>query len=980
MKRILFLLFFGLLLNLVNAQSNNIPGEFLVQLKGKHSAALIERNMAINHPEWEMKATRLLSARFHIWLFTSLPGDDAEKLSYLSKDSKVVLAQHNHQVQLRSTVPNDPSFTQQWALNNTAQSGGTAGADIQAEDAWDITTGGLTTSGDTIVVAVIDGGFQLNHPDLVQNIFVNRLEIPGNSIDDDGNGYVDDVNGWNAYDDNGTIPSDQHGTHVSGIIGARGNNNIGIAGVNWAAKILPIAGSSGDEATVVAAYAYAAEMRIRYNESNGLEGAYVVSTNASFGVDQGDPADYPIWCSFYDTLGTYGILNAGATANANFNIDQTGDIPTACVSQFLIAVTNSTNADVKYNSAGYGVVSIDIASPGTAIYSTVTNSNYGNLTGTSMATPHVAGAIGLMYGAACEELIAESKSNPASVALAMRNYLLDGAEQLSSLNNLVDGSRRLNLLGALQQVQSYICDPTAPPSANFSAPAPSRNGCPGLSVTFLNQSSANANSYSWEFPGGNPATSTEENPVVVYNSVGVFPVQLIANNDFGADTIQFPNYVDVNTSGTRFVLNETFDAATFTEAGWSTVNPDNASTWILATVGGSSPGTQAAEIPIFANQAAIGQRDGLISPELSLLETSSNSLYFEHAHRRRVTSVRDSLILAVSTDQGANWTRIAAYAESGQGSFATGNLTTSNFVPTANINWCTASTTGPDCFTLDISAWDGAPSFLVKFEAYNAGGNNIFIDNVKVSGICSNPVIVQPQAAFAINTDPTCTNQPIQFTNSSTDATSYSWSFPGAFPSTSTEISPTVLYAAAGTYSVQLIASNSQYSDTLDMQSFVTVQESPAPPLLTFGSETISTAAVGSFQWLFNGVVIPNATTSQLTPTQSGDYTCVVTSPNGCSASSTMNIIIDGLEQLANSNLSIYPNPVEHDLTIKLNSPETALCTLFDASGRKLISSTVVSSGIIDMKEYPAGVYILSVIVNGQQSHHKIIHTSALAH
>lgn len=213
---------------------------------------------------------------------------------------------------------------------------------------------------------------------------------------------------------------------------------------------------------------------------------------------------------------------------------------------------------------------------------------------------------------------------------------------------------------------------------------------------------------------------------------------------------------------------------------------------------------------------------------------------------------------------------------------------------------------------------------------------------MKVSGICSNPVIVQPQAAFAINTDPTCTNQPIQFTNSSTDATSYSWSFPGAFPSTSTEISPTVLYAAAGTYSVQLIASNSQYSDTLDMQSFVTVQESPAPPLLTFGSETISTAAVGSFQWLFNGVVIPNATTSQLTPTQSGDYTCVVTSPNGCSASSTMNIIIDGLEQarqfeseyLSKSGGTRFNNQVEFT--------ETALCTLFDASGRKLISSTII--------------------------------------
>ena len=586
------------------AQSAFHSGELIVQFNKKYTTAALQLQLNSNYPFSHIEVKRVLSARFNIWLLKTVENTELDVISELQKLPEVNVAQVNHKVELRSTTPNDASFTNQWSLNNTGQSSGTADADIDAVEAWDITTGGLTAQGDSIVVAVIDGGFQLNHPDLVGNFFINRNEIAANGIDDDNNGYIDDVNGWDAFNDDGTIPSDQHGTHVAGTIGAKGNNGIGVSGVNWKVKILAIAGSSGDEATVVAAYAYAAEMRILYDETNGQKGAFVVSTNSSFGVNNGDPAEFPIWCAFYDTLGSHGILSAGATANANYNIDVTGDIPTACASEFLISVTNSNRNDTKYNSAGYGVESIDIASPGTDVYSTVTSSNYANLTGTSMSTPHVAGSIGLMYAAACNELIAAYKANPGALALVMRNYLLNGADQIPALANLVNSNRRLNVNGALLGVQSFICNPNSPPSANFTAT--NRAGCPGLTVQFNNQSFGGGAEYSWLFPGGNPSSSTLEEPVVTYAELGQYNVQLIANNQFGADTIILANYVDVNTNGVIQVYSEDFEGVDLQTAGFTIENPDNQNGWELATTAGNTPGDKSIFIDIFDNQARSG--------------------------------------------------------------------------------------------------------------------------------------------------------------------------------------------------------------------------------------------------------------------------------------------------------------------------------------------------------------------------------------
>ena len=295
---------------------------------------------------------------------------------------------------------------------------------------------------------MIDGGLDWTHEDL--NCWENRHEIPNNSIDDDGNGYVDDYRGWNAYNHNGYVGSHYHGTHVSGIVGAVGNNEKGVCGVNWNVKVMPIAGSSGDESIVVEAYAYALEMRARYNETQGEEGAFIVATNSSFGVDYGDPNDYPIWCAMYDEMGDVGILSCGAGPNMNVNVDVVGDVPSACPGNYLIGITNTTSSDEKYGSAGYGVNNIDIGAPGTSIYSTLPNNNYGNMTGTSMATPQVAGTIALMYAALPEEMMQDCKDDPAHFSLIMKYHLLNGADHLLSLDGLVASGRRLNAYGAIE--------------------------------------------------------------------------------------------------------------------------------------------------------------------------------------------------------------------------------------------------------------------------------------------------------------------------------------------------------------------------------------------------------------------------------------------------------------------------------------------------------------------------------------------------
>ncbi len=433
---------------------HRVPGELLVQFAVRGAAADLEKDLqVINGRSTSLRQVGELSDVMGIWHFSfdESAVSPNEMLMAVKMHRSVQEAQFNHYVKLRSVVPNDPGYAQQWQYDNDGSNGGVPDADIDAPEAWGITTGGITSQGDSIVVAIIDDGVNLNHPDLGSNLWKNYAEIPGNGVDDDGNGYVDDFDGWNAFNNNGTITGGSHGTPVAGIVGAKGNNGVGVAGVNWDVKLMIIRGSSGTEATVVAAYAYALKMRKLYNQSNGTQGAFVVATNSSFGVDNANPANYPLWCAMYDSMGVAGIISAGATANANTNVDVAGDMPTACASDYLISVTNVGRNDVKITSAGYGVNTIDIGAFGQDTW-TLTQNGYGAFGGTSGATPHVAGTAALMYSVPCPDFIQLAKANPPAAALQIKEWILNSGDPNASLASITVSGRRLNTFNAVSEV------------------------------------------------------------------------------------------------------------------------------------------------------------------------------------------------------------------------------------------------------------------------------------------------------------------------------------------------------------------------------------------------------------------------------------------------------------------------------------------------------------------------------------------------
>lgn len=396
---------------------------------------------------------RVLVRKLDIFLVKINSMTVSQALDELKSHPAVRYAQADHYLKQRQTFPDDPEFNTLWNLHNTSND-----ADVDGPEAWDVTTGGTDPGGNDIVVAVVDGGGLISHSDFSGNLWINPNETSGNGIDDDENGYVDDIYGWDAYSEDGSIPVSGHGTHVAGIVGARGNNGSMVVGVNWQVKLMFVAASTSQTSIALIGYGYVLDQKTLWYETSGARGANVVATNSSFGVDGADceDGDYPLWNDIYDSMGEVGILSAAATANANWNIDVVGDVPTGCASPFIIAVTNTTNQDVRNSGAAYGLETIDLGAPGTDVNSTYSNGSTTELTGTSMASPHVAGAVALMHAAASQDFYDYYTLYPDSGALAIKQMILDNVDPLDNLDGITVSGGRLNLFNAVTEISTFV--------------------------------------------------------------------------------------------------------------------------------------------------------------------------------------------------------------------------------------------------------------------------------------------------------------------------------------------------------------------------------------------------------------------------------------------------------------------------------------------------------------------------------------------
>jgi subtilisin family serine protease len=320
-------------------------------------------------------------------------------------------------------TPNDTSFGSLWGMTK-----------ISAPVAWDLSTGSSS-----VVVAVIDSGVRYTHEDLAANMWVNSAEIPGNSLDDDGNGFVDDYYGWDfRYNDSDPMDENGHGTHVAGTIGAVGNNSVGVVGVNWNVKLMAIkiyspAGTDTTSAMLINAYSYILMMKNR--------GVNIRVTNNSYGgcleacgYDQATK-------DAIDALGDAGILNVFASGNSNQNMESTQFYPAGYTSPSIVSVAAADSSDAKASFSNYGTVSSDLAAPGVSTLSTYngSNSSYTNLSGTSMATPHVAGAAALL-----------AAHRPELSAASLKATLMNTVDPLTAWTSLVKSGGRLNVARALQ--------------------------------------------------------------------------------------------------------------------------------------------------------------------------------------------------------------------------------------------------------------------------------------------------------------------------------------------------------------------------------------------------------------------------------------------------------------------------------------------------------------------------------------------------
>lgn len=493
-------------------------------------------------------------------------------------------------------------------------------------------------------------------------------------------------------------------------------------------------------------------------------------------------------------------------------------------------------------------------------------------------------------------------ANPSAAATTGDNFR-DNLEQVyiavpPAGTYIVKITHKGSLYSSSPQVFSLILSGRTPkPAANFSSGT--RTSCTGTGIQFMDNSTG-ATSRVWYFPGGTPSTSTLQNPTVTYANPGTYPVALKVSNLSGSDSVYKADYMFIG--GLKLPLTETFETNSSTLQFWSVNNPGNDSTFHLWEGNwGTSPGNRVVGINNYFG--APSTWDYLLSPVLDLRGMQNASLTFKHAYTRYAAGYYDSLVVSISTNCGVNWTRLLARAENGSGNYATYTRTgdpsyTSqySFYPSSSANWCSGGT-GASCYTINLNPYVGVSNVVVRFANYNDGGNNLFLDNISLSGTPFAPV-----AGFHVP-QTVCAGQPVTFIDTSLNNPGiWNWTFDGAATNSSTQQNPKILYNTPGTYNVKLVVSNVSGTDSVIRNGYITVNATPSAPSVSASgslslcdgdSVTFTATGASNFSWYADSIPM-GLSSASITVKNAGKYAVRTTATNGCQAQAPLQTVSVG--------------------------------------------------------------------------------------
>lgn len=616
----------------------------------------------------------------------------AEAIAAMKDDERVVYAESNDILQFTEQaepqVPND-LHEKLWGFKNNGQTGGKKGADASILDAWKVTVGDKSEQGP--LIAILDSGADMDHPDLVGNFWVNPGEIPGDGIDNDGNGVIDDVHGYDAGDDDGS-PDDQvgHGTHVAGTIGAVGNNGEGVTGVNQNARLMPIRIDSGGRITtdgVVRGLMYATKM-----------GADI--TNNSWGGSRLNQA-------IEDAFKAAPALHIAAAGNDGVNTDRTPFYPMAFDIPNMVAVGATDHNDRKAGFSNFGAKNVDVTAPGADIYSTKNGGGYRLMSGTSMASPFVAGVAGLIKSA-----------YPEATPTEIRERLIYGSDPITELSGMSVSNGRVNAAKALEN------DAIAPGAPNdfwgqettfkgttlrwTSTGDDKWEGRSSASDLRVSTSPIDPDSFSLSetlatsAPGetGHLETVRFERTPSLEPQTYHFALQVVDNVGNRSEL----RTTSVTIPAAQIALEDGFDSEISSWQGdgaWGRLDvPGRGKVWTDSPNGTIAPDS----------------KTSLTSPTISLKETSGNLLTFDSKHD---VGILDKVRVQVSSDGGKNWSDESLIAGSGN----------------RRSDWKNT--------TLDLSKFDGQ-DVKVRFameggQANGRAADGFYLDNLKILGQPTSP-------------------------------------------------------------------------------------------------------------------------------------------------------------------------------------------------------------------------------------------------